>query len=163
MSREVQTRLTRFALQDVSPQLRFHYVHQDDPDFVAKVKEKNKTWHEQHRERDLAYKKEHYRKNAGLYKQRARERYYLKTRGVLRQRVFAHYGTSCQCCGESTYEFLSIDHINGKKEAEHPRSYTGNKLYGWLIRNNFPPGFQTLCFNCNLAKGFFGACPHTRS
>ena len=31
------------------------------------------------------------------------------------------------------------------------------RLHKWLIDNNFPKGFQTLCFNCNCGfkrKGF---------
>jgi len=33
-------------------------------------------------------------------------------------------------------------------------------MYVWLKRNYFPTGFQLLCHNCNLAKGFYGKCPH---
>jgi hypothetical protein len=29
-----------------------------------------------------------------------------------------------------------------------------------LIKENFPKEYQILCFNCNLALGFFGYCPH---
>lgn len=30
----------------------------------------------------------------------------------------------------------------------------------WLKTNGYPDGFQTLCHNCNMAKGFYGICPH---
>ncbi len=31
----------------------------------------------------------------------------------------------------------------------------------WLKANNFPPGFQTLCHNCNIGKHRNkGICPH---
>jgi len=33
-------------------------------------------------------------------------------------------------------------------------------LYVWLIRNNYPAAFQTLCFNCNMAKYKNTKCPH---
>ena len=64
----------------------------------------------------------------------------------------------CACCGESTYQFLTIDHINGgghkhRKEIKIP-------LTRWLYKNNCPQGFQVLCMNCNLAKGMYGVCPH---
>ncbi len=58
---------------------------------------------------------------------------------------------------------------NGNKKSDlmvlkewecHNRSITGSKLYNWLKRNNFPKGFQTMCINCNFAKGMFGVCPH---
>jgi len=70
----------------------------------------------------------------------------------------------CACCGESTYEFLSIDHINGggnkhRKEMGMKNGKGGN-IYHWLIKNNFPEGYQVLCHNCNMAKGFYGICPH---
>lgn len=74
----------------------------------------------------------------------------------------------CACCGESIYEFLSIDHINGggnkhRKEmrsGQTKSSFGGATTYRWLINNKFPEGFQVLCHNCNLAKGYYGKCPH---
>jgi hypothetical protein len=74
--------------------------------------------------------------------------------------VVAAYGGACACCGESNIAFLTVDHIDGyKKGSGEPRA--GNKLYGWLAKQDFPNGFQILCWNCNAAKGMFGACPHT--
>lgn len=32
----------------------------------------------------------------------------------------------------------------------------------WQRKNNYPKGFQVLCHNCNLAKGFYGKCPHQK-
>jgi hypothetical protein len=77
--------------------------------------------------------------------------------------VLAHYGRICQCCSEGREEFLSIDHINGDG-AKHRKEIGGNGsgLYWWLVKNNFPPGFQVLCFNCNISKGLFGYCPHQK-
>lgn len=81
---------------------------------------------------------------------------------VRRQKVIDHYGGICNCCGESRLEFLAVDHINGngKKHREEIGSKGGNKIYIWLIQHNFPSGFQVLCHNCNMAKGFYGYCPH---
>ena len=59
------------------------------------------------------------------------------------------------------YEFLSIDHINNDGAA-HRRKLGSNYIYSWLIQTNFPEGFQVLCHNCNLAKGFYKQCPHQR-
>ncbi len=81
--------------------------------------------------------------------------------------VFAAYGgCSCACCGESELRFLTIDHVNNDG-AEHRRQLFGtskqiggSRLYRVLKKQGFPPGFQVLCFNCNVAKGFFGECPH---
>lgn len=89
----------------------------------------------------------------------------------LRRKVFEHYGLTCSCCGENEYEFLTIDHINndGAKHREEIfgktwRSACGSRLYFWLIKNNFPEGFQTLCYNCNCAraKQEDKVCPHKK-
>lgn len=72
--------------------------------------------------------------------------------------VFAHYGTSCACCGEGEPRFLTIDHIDNNG-AVHKKEIKRTALYPWLVRNGFPTGFQTLCYNCNCAKRF-GPCPH---
>lgn len=75
----------------------------------------------------------------------------------LRREALSRYGGSCACCGESRYEFLALDHINGG----------GNKLRGgnlrneeWARRNGWPPVLRVLCHNCNMARGFYGVCPH---
>ena len=56
-------------------------------------------------------------------------------------------------------EFLQIDHIDGGG-TKHRREIGVGMLYKWLRRNNYPAGFQTLCANCNFAKGRYGKCPH---
>lgn len=80
------------------------------------------------------------------------------------QIIFGKYGKTCQCCGETERKFLTLDHINNDGAAQRKRD--GNKggyaLWLWLINNDLPEGFQTLCWNCNCAKGFYGACPHTK-
>lgn len=47
---------------------------------------------------------------------------------------------------------LSIDHIKGGGN-KHLKLIKGN-LYNWLIKNNFPTGFQTLCMNCQFIKRY---------
>lgn len=60
----------------------------------------------------------------------------------------------CACCGENHVEFLGIDHIDGCG-SEHLKELRNKKitLYQWLIKSNFPEGFQVLCLNCNMVKG----------
>ena len=76
----------------------------------------------------------------------------------------------CNCCGENTYiEFLALDHIKGRKQMDlepelvklgYSSKLVSSQLIAWIIKNNFPEGFQILCHNCNNAKGFYGKCPH---
>lgn len=77
----------------------------------------------------------------------------------IREKAFAGYGGKCACCGETTFEFLAIDHVNGggKKDKMTRNNY---QIARYIINNNFPADFQVLCHNCNMAKGFFGECPH---
>lgn len=85
-----------------------------------------------------------------------------EVRARLKREVIAAYGGECACCGEGTYEFLTVDHVGGWG-AEHRRVVgegTGN-IYRWLKNNGFPKGiFQLLCWNCNCAMGVHGYCPH---
>jgi hypothetical protein len=83
----------------------------------------------------------------------------------LRAKVLGHYGGDpprCACCGETTNEFLGMDHINGGGR-QHLREIGTRNLYRWLPKAGFPDGFQVLCHNCNLSKGFYGMCPHQRT
>ena len=81
----------------------------------------------------------------------------------------------CRCCGEKSHvDFLAIDHIAGRKEMDsdtklvklgYSSSLREKDLQYWIIKNNFPKGFQILCHNCNSAKGYAGnknKCPHEK-
>lgn len=82
----------------------------------------------------------------------------------------AYGGTRCACCGETIMAFLSIDHINNdghqhreNLKQEGQKSISGNTMYKWLKNNNYPPGFQVLCHNCNQGKHINGGvCPHQK-
>lgn len=50
---------------------------------------------------------------------------------------------------------LTIDHINGGG-AKH-RKQLGNsasRFYRWLIKHNYPEGYQVLCMNCEWIKRY---------
>jgi len=72
----------------------------------------------------------------------------------LRAPVFEHYGWVCACCGST--EDLSIDHVRGGGRRHRlelfGRTGESNGMYRWLIAQNFPDGFQTLCLPCNSSK-----------
>jgi hypothetical protein len=76
--------------------------------------------------------------------------------------VFEFYGgVICKCCGEQDFEFLTIDHINGGG-FQHNKERKGYNIYQWLIKKNFPEGFQVLCWNCNCGKRNYAICPHRK-
>ena len=63
----------------------------------------------------------------------------------------------CSCCGENTYEFLTLDHINGggrQERLEHPGYFRR------LRKTGYPSGYRVLCYNCNCCIGRYGYCPH---
>ena len=65
----------------------------------------------------------------------------------------------CACCKEKHIEFLTLDHINGRKSMNHKPSLKADKLCRTLKREGFPKGIQVLCWNCNSAKSDNGVCP----
>ncbi len=75
----------------------------------------------------------------------------------------------CNCCGLNSHiEFLTVDHIAGRQEMDsepelkklkYMSKLSGTALVIWIIKNNFPKGFQILCHNCNQTKGYYGQCP----
>lgn len=86
-----------------------------------------------------------------------------KKRHDLKLLVMSKYGgAACKCCGETRIQFLQIDHIDGNG-GEHRRTVRGaTNICRWLKARKFPPGFQVLCANCNLAKSVYGECPHEK-
>jgi hypothetical protein len=109
--------------------------------------ERNRTYYEANSEAIKGYAKSHGKKR----------------REQTRQQVFEHYGRSCACCGESEDAFLCLDHVDGggnKHRQSLGPAAIGSGFYFWIVRQGFPTGFQTLCWNCNSAKHQRGACPH---
>jgi hypothetical protein len=105
--------------------------------------ERSKNYAKIHKEERDKYSEEYRNTNRELMNERGRE-----YRAKLRYEVINAYGSKCVCCGETTFQFLAIDHING------------TMTYLWLKNHGWPPGFQVLCHNCNLAKSLYGICPH---
>jgi len=129
------------------------------------VKAKSAQWYAENRERAIEYRRDWYQGNReeslerrawryreNLEDERATQR---KHRTELRRQVFAHYGTACACCGST--ENLSIDHVDGNggdhREAMWGRRNGGGaQFWRWIVKQGFPPGYQTLCMPCNQSK-----------
>jgi len=113
-----------------------------------KILAKNRKWGKENKEIVIGYGD----KNRKRQKEKRDER---------RFEVLSIYGGNppkCKCCGETEIKFLGIDHINGGG-LKHRKEIRGS-IYVWLEKNNYPNGYQVLCHNCNLAKGFYDKCPH---
>lgn len=111
------------------------------------------------KEAKAAYSKK-YRKRLGEILLEKKRSYWKRQRLI----VLYHYSKGkleCKCCKENIYEFLALDHIKGGG-TQHRKKLGSKYIYSWLIKNNFPKGYQVLCHNCNQAKGFHGKCPHKK-
>ena len=118
---------------------------------------KTKEWKNLNKEKVIEHAKRGREKNKKKVNEYSRN--YFRN---LRMQCLQHYGgekPSCVCCGESKIEFLALDHKNGGGN-KHRILVKGN-ISQWIKKNNFPDVFQILCHNCNMAKGFYGECPHT--
>lgn len=112
------------------------------------------------REKKIEYSKAYRKANTDRYRETLR-----KGKLKLRLSILQHYSKEtpeCNCCKEQEIKFLAVDHINGGGH-KHLKELKvrGMNFYRWLKNNNYPEGFQILCHNCNMAKGFYGRCPHT--
>lgn len=107
-------------------------------------------WRQKHPERSRQIKLE------GYYRHREENLLRMREWGQkVKKEVLTHYGNdkcACVICRESRLACLSIDHID-KNGYEHRKKVgAGSRLYRWLIKNNYPEGFQTLCMNCQFIK-----------
>lgn len=116
------------------------------PSVRARYAETSKKWNNNNRER----LNESTRKRTYRYKIEA----------------ISHYSNGlncCACCGESNIQFLTIDHIDNNG-ANHRRAMNHSSICDWLKFNDYPSGYQVLCWNCNCGKAFNtiskGICPH---
>lgn len=118
--------------------------------------EKDKKWYLLNRKKVIERSRLWQKNNPDKAKQQK-----LRANRRLRKEILEHYGLVCKCCGETQVKFLSIDHINGGGNKHRKEVVGHSSIYQWLKTNKYPDGFQTLCHNCNMSKGFYGECPHT--
>lgn len=97
-----------------------------------------------------------------------RHTYDKRAKQKLRITVLTHYGNNkCACtqCGETRLPCLSIDHINGggNKHRKSFLSNSGQAIYRWLFKENYPLGFRTLCMNCQFVNHYYQQGELTKS
>lgn len=67
------------------------------------------------------------------------------------------YGRVCECCGEATFEFLTIEHRKGIKRTCFRQ---GTAAYIQAVRQYDPEEYTVLCYNCNMFTRYGQTCPH---
>lgn len=140
-----------------------YHKNMADPTKRKEISDKMKQYRKDNPEYFMRKRKEWYHKNQEFKKQYSRNR--LKN---IMFEVLTYYSKGnieCICCGENIIGFLTIDHINGGGN-KHRRdlgmkNVAGVNFYSWLKRNDFPTGYQVMCFNCNCGRSRVrGECPH---
>ncbi len=130
-------------------------ISRSDPNY-------RKLYYNCNKEREMARQKEYKAENIEWIKPLNKQWSAMKNI-ELRQIIINKLGGHCACCGESQYEFLSIDHINGggnEEKREHGRSMV---FYKYIIEQGCPKDkYQILCHSCNQAKHDGKECPHNK-
>jgi len=140
--------------------------YEADPEYRNKMIERARLWRKTDYEKyPEKYKARYQKKKSKEGFREGRIQYNHNHRRELRQKIIGHYSNGlnkCACCGESHFEFLQLDHINGNGEVHRKeiKRTAGQAFYTWLIRNNYPEGYRVLCSNCNQSYGMYGYCPH---
>lgn len=132
-----------------------------------RLREYYRQYQRANRERIRKYRREWYRRYRKTNPEHCREvacskrkrlRLHDKDERIaLKIAVLSHYsgGDHARCvrCGFDDLRALTLDHITDNGATERRRRHvTGINLLRWLRRRGFPPGYQTLCANCNLTK-----------
>jgi len=92
-----------------------------------------------------------------VHKQEINE-YHRQRNWALKIEALEYYSTkghpNCLYCGEDDVDVLCIDHIDndGARHRKAIGCTDGSNFYKWLKKNNYPEGFQVLCYNCNMKK-----------
>lgn len=73
------------------------------------------------------------------------------------------YGGKCVCCGETAWEFLTIEHKLGQVGINRKNKETGKFAYAKAVKEYRPDLYEILCWNCNCSKGRYGYCPHQKN
>lgn len=150
---------------------------QRSEEYRAYHREYAKNWYRVHKERMLGLSKEWVRTHPGSII-KTKQKYYQAHRDQVIKKatewnqsekgrasrleharkikldVMTYYGggmAKCVLCGHAKLTSLSIDHVNGGG-CKHRKDLSIKSLgfYVWLIKNNYPEGFRTLCLNCQF-------------
>ena len=165
-----QTRIQSRRSYETNREQRLEQMPQYREANREQIREQQRQYYADNREQRLEYNRQYRQDNLEQLREYDRERNTQRWQDpeyrvlaieqqrarddALRARIFAHYGTSCACCGAT--EDLCIDHVNGGGKDHRIELFGRNnvslQLYRWLIEQGFPEGYQTLCRPCNTSK-----------
>jgi hypothetical protein len=105
----------------------------------------------------VQYRKEY---NARPHVRVARRRGSREANEKIREAVINIYSNGeacCNICRIADLDVLCLDHIanDGKEHRDYLRSMYGggvSQICRMIRKLDYPPGFQVLCFNCNMKK-----------
>lgn len=110
----------------------------------------------------------------GIHCSNCRRQIRHNRRKLWKKNVLQEYSNGkleCACCSESELDFLSLDHIGGKKTrillghmGGGIKGLRSGGLYNRLQKEGFPhkDKIRVLCMNCNMATAHNRVCPHQR-
>ncbi len=82
-----------------------------------------------------------------------------KAKNKLKLETFTYYCNGepiCKNCSEKEIDILTVDHIDGNGNTHRKEigldCKGGYNFYRWLKKNQYPEGFQILCYNCQFRK-----------
>ena len=154
------------------PEVRKQYAREYYLLNREKLLAKQAAYADTHKAERKIYQDANRDKIRALVRKSGRKRYQVNRQAVLaeakryrrslKQQMIDAYGGACACCGDTTFEFLSLEHKHGggkKHYASLPHGH--GSMYRWLRDRGWPKDeYTVLCCNCNFAKGHYGICPH---
>lgn len=146
---KVKKRWQEFNAKQSSVLYRHYYYLKNK----YKLNAQKKRYYLEHQDIAKARSRKYYRDNILKIKADT-SKYYQTWKEYNKYRTIFHYSDGkmcCNTCGENIIELLTLDHINGSGN-KHRKSLGNPNLYTWLRKNNYPDGYQILCYNCNLVK-----------
>ena len=81
---------------------------------------------------------------------------------IEKKKLLDAYGGKCECCGETDPHFLTLEHKNGVPDHHKINGRRKSHVYKLVEQEGYPDDYCLLCYNCNMAKGNYGFCPHDK-
>lgn len=130
-----------------------------DRKYTQNNKEKINKYKEENKEKIAKYKVDYHNRNKDKIYRRKRD-----WNRALKIKVLTYYSiftTKPMCaipgCLISDPDMLCLDHIDNDG-AKHRKEINKTNIYPWIIKNNYPPGFQVICHNHNFKKELLSHC-----